>query len=91
VLLGSPEPLLHAGEPVLRDGRWVGYVRAGAFGHTLGASIGLAMIESAGDGSDLTAQALAATTFEVDIAGVRWPARASLRPFYDPDRLRIKA
>ena len=28
---------------------------------------------------------------EVDIAGVRYPVRASLRPMYDPDRLRIKA
>ena len=28
--------------------------------------------------------------FEVDIAGTRYPARASLRPLYDPDRLRIK-
>ena len=28
---------------------------------------------------------------EVDIAGVRYPVRASLRPMFDPDRLRIKA
>jgi 4-methylaminobutanoate oxidase (formaldehyde-forming) len=37
VLLGDPEPVLHGGEPVLHDGQWVGYVRAGAFGHTLSA------------------------------------------------------
>jgi 4-methylaminobutanoate oxidase (formaldehyde-forming) len=28
--------------------------------------------------------------FEVDVAGVRYPATVSLRPFYDPDRERIR-
>jgi len=88
VLLADPEPLLHGGEPVLRDGEWVGYVRAGAFGHTLGASVGLAMLERA-DG--VTRDWLAAGGFEVDVAGRRWPATVSLRPFYDPDRLRVRS
>jgi len=29
--------------------------------------------------------------FEIDIAGSRYPARASIRPLYDPDRLRVKS
>ena len=45
MLLEDPEPLLYHGEPVLRDGRWFGYVRAGAYGHTLGGAVGLAMVE----------------------------------------------
>lgn len=88
VLLDDAEPLLHGGEPVLRDGRWVGYVRAGAFGHTLGAAVGLAMLEHP-DG--VTREWLAAGGFEVDVAGRRWPATVSLRPFYDPDRLRVRS
>jgi 4-methylaminobutanoate oxidase (formaldehyde-forming) len=88
VLLEDSEPLLYGGEPMFRDGRWCGYVRAGAYGHTLGASVGLAMIEAE---AGLPASAIDDGRFEVDVAGVRYAARASLRPLYDPDRLRIKA
>ena len=88
VLIEDPEPLLYHGEPVLRDGAWFGYVRAGAYGHTLGGAVGLAMVE---DEAGIPAEAIETARLEIDIAGVRYPARASLRPMYDPDRLRIKA
>jgi 4-methylaminobutanoate oxidase (formaldehyde-forming) len=88
VLVEDPEPLLYHGEPVLRDGAWFGYNRAGAYGHTLGGAVGLAMVE---DAAGLPAEAIEGTPLEIDIAGVRYPARASLRPMYDPDRLRIRA
>ncbi len=87
-LLADPEPILHRNEPILRDGRWVGYVRAGAFGHTLGASVGLGMVE---DEAGLPRAAIADGRFEIEIAGTRWPASAALRPLYDPTRARIKA
>lgn len=88
VLIQDPEPLLYHGEPVLRDGAWFGYNRAGAYGHTLGGAVGLAMLE---DEAGIPADAIEGCPFEVEIAGRRYPARASLRPMYDPDRLRIKA
>jgi 4-methylaminobutanoate oxidase (formaldehyde-forming) len=88
VLLEDPEPLLYHGEPVLRDGRWFGHVRAGGYGHTLGAAVGLAMVE---DEAGIPAEAIDGGRFEVDVAGVRYPARASVRPMYDPDRVRIRA
>lgn len=88
VLVEDPEPLLYGGEPVLRDGRWLGYVRAAAYGHTLGGAVGLAMLE---DEAGLPAEAVDGVRFEVDIAGTRFPASASIRPLYDPDRLRIKS
>jgi 4-methylaminobutanoate oxidase (formaldehyde-forming) len=88
VLLLDPELLLWGGEPVMRDGRGFGYVRAGAYGHTLGGAVGLAMVE---DEAGIPAEAIDDGRFEVDVAGARFPARASLRPLYDPDRLRIKA
>ncbi len=87
VLLRDPEPVLFGGEPLLCGGRWVGYVRAGAFGHTLRASVGLAMAEHA---EGVTAAWLAGDGFEVDVAGERVAAQVSLRPFYDPDRLRVR-
>jgi len=88
VLVEDPEPLLWGGEPLLRDGRWFGHVRAGAYGHTLGGAVGLAEVE---DPAGIPAEAVDAGWFEVDIAGVRYPARASVRPMYDPDRLRVTA
>lgn len=86
VLLDDAEPLLHGGEPLLWNGEWVGYIRAGDFGHTLGRSVGLAVVEHA-DG--VTGDWLRAGGFEVDVAGTRHSATLSLRPFYDPDRHRI--
>ena len=88
VFVEDPEPLLYGGEPVLRDGRWIGYVRAAAYGHTLGGAVGLAMLE---DEAGLPAAAVDGVRFEVEVAGLRFPARASIRPLYDPDRSRIKA
>ena len=86
VLVEDPEPLLYGGEPVLRDGRWLGYVRAGAYGHTLGGAVGLAMLE---DEAGLPAADLLDARLEIDVAGTRYSARASLRPIYDPGRSRI--
>jgi 4-methylaminobutanoate oxidase (formaldehyde-forming) len=71
---------------VLRDGARLGYVRAGAYGHTLGGAVGLAMLE---DEAGLPVAAIDGVRFEVDVAGTRYPARASIRPMYDPDRVRI--
>jgi 4-methylaminobutanoate oxidase (formaldehyde-forming) len=88
VLLDDPGPTLFGGEPVLRGGRWLGYIRAGAYGHTLGGAVGLAMLE---DEAGLPADAVTGMALEVDIAGARYPARASVRPLYDPDRVRILA
>ena len=86
VLLHDPEPLLHGGEPVHKDGRRVGHLQVGGFGHTLGASVGLATVDHA-DG--VTPEWLASGGFEVVVNGTAYPATLQLRPLYDPDRARI--
>ncbi len=88
VLLEDPEPMLFHAEVVHRDGKALGYVRAASYGHTLGGAVGLAMIEA---DEPVTPAWLAAGRWEVDVAGVRVPARASLRPLYDPDMKRVKS
>ena len=88
LLLHDPEPMLHHGEIVYRDGVAVGDVRAGSYGHTLGGAVGLAMVEAS---ESITPDVLAASVWEVDIAGRRWPVTASLRPLYDPTNARIRA
>lgn len=88
VLVTDPAPLMFHAEVVRRDGRAVGYVRAASYGHTLGGAVGLVMVEA---GEPVTQAYLDAGAWEVDIAGTRYPAVASLRPLYDPEMKRMKA
>jgi glycine cleavage system aminomethyltransferase T/glycine/D-amino acid oxidase-like deaminating enzyme len=88
ILLADPAPLLYHGESVLQDGRIVGRVTSGAFGHTLGASVGLAAI--AGEPAVVEA-VVGRGQVEVEIAGERVPARLDTRPFYDPDGRRLRS
>ena len=84
--LTDPEPLLYHAEPVLRDGRVVSHLTSGAFGHHLGAALGMAYIPCRGE----SAEEVLGSAFEVDIAGRRVAAEVSLRPFYDPASARVK-
>jgi len=84
----DPEPLLYGDEQLYRDGEHVGEVRNGAYGHTLGGSVGLAMIER---DEDIPDDFLLSGSWEVDIVGRRYPMTLSLEPMYDPKRARIKA
>ena len=88
VQLLDPEPLLYHAEVVRRDGRPVGYVRAGSYGHTVGGAVGLAMIEA--DGDPITHDWLSTATWTVDVNAAEYPAIASLRPLHDPGNHRIK-
>jgi 4-methylaminobutanoate oxidase (formaldehyde-forming) len=90
VLLADPAPLLYHAEVVHRDGREVGYVRAASYGHTLGAAVGLAMVDTGAPCEPVTQAWLDAGDWDVDIAGTRYPARVSLRPLYDPENTRVK-
>jgi 4-methylaminobutanoate oxidase (formaldehyde-forming) len=88
VLVKDPEAMLFHAEPVLRDGKALGYVRAASYGHTLGGAVGLVMVD--GGGVTVHQKFLDAGTWEVEIAAKRYPAKLSVRPLYDPDNQRIK-
>lgn len=88
-LLEDPEPLLYYGEIIYRDGVPVGYIMSGGYGHTLGASVGVGPVEM--EGEIITADFIKSGTYEIDIAGVRYPAKASLRPMYDPKLKRVRS
>jgi 4-methylaminobutanoate oxidase (formaldehyde-forming) len=85
-LLTDPEPLLYHAEPVLRDGEIVGYLTSGSYGHTLGGAVGLGYVPCAGE----TVQQLLASRYEIEVAGQRFAATASLKPLYDPTSGRVK-
>jgi len=87
-LLDDPEPLLHGGEVIYRNGKIVGHLMAGAYGHTLGAAVGVGPVEN--DGQIVSVDYVKSGTYELDIAGVRYPAKASLRPMYDPKLERVR-
>ena len=86
-LLTDPEPLLHGEEPILLGGDVAGYIRSGAYGHTLGGAMGFGYVEHP-DG--VTAELVANGDFEIVVAGERFPARASLRSMYDPKNERVR-
>jgi len=88
VLVKDPKPLLFHAEVVSRNGKEVGYVRAGSYGFSLGGAVGLFMIEA---GEAVNADYIADGNWEIEIAGEKYPAQVSLKPFYDPDMKKIKA
>ena len=86
-LLSDPAPLMYHAEVIWRNDVAVGAIRAGGFGHTLGASVGLGYVEADGP---VTRDFVSSGDWEIEIAGQRHPARASLRPLYDPKGERIR-
>jgi len=86
-MLQDPEPLLYHNEPILRDGQIVGHLTSGAYGHHLGGAVGLGYVPCKGQ----SAAEVLASDYEIDVAGQRVKATASLKPLYDPkgDRVRI--
>jgi glycine cleavage system aminomethyltransferase T len=86
-LLEDPEPLLYGEEPIFMDGDRVGYLRSGNYGHTLGAAMGMGYVEHH-DG--VTADLIRSASFELQVAGEMIPAKASLRPMYDPGGERVR-
>jgi heterotetrameric sarcosine oxidase gamma subunit len=87
ILVKDPEALMFHAEPVHRDGKPVGYIRAASYGWTLGGAVGLVMIEA---DRPIDNDYLASGRWEVDIAGKKYPAMASLRPMYDAENKRIR-
>ncbi len=79
---------LFGNEPVFHDGTWTGYVRAAAYGYSVGGPVALAQV-SCQDG--VTGEWLKSGNFTVGSHSREWPARLQLAPFYDPQRLRILA
>ncbi len=64
-------------EPIWKDGREVGFVTSGGYGHRVGTSIAMGYVQS---------EALKTPgTFEVTILEERRPARLADAPLYDPE------
>ncbi|WP_417416541.1 GcvT family protein [Hoeflea sp.] len=84
--LKDPEPLLFHNEVIVRDGEIVSIITSGNYGHHLRGAIGLGYVPCAGE----SAEDVLASTYEIEIAGERHQAIASLKPLYDPGSLRVR-
>ncbi len=67
--------MLWGGELVLRDGEPAGQVTSAAYGATVGAPVGLALLRADGP---VRQDDLDAAAFEIDLAGERYAARVTL-------------
>ena len=70
-------------ETVFDNGRSIGHVSSGAFGHTVGESLAFAYIDPV--------CAVPGTSLDVMVLGVRRPARVLSEPLYDPGSERPRA
>ena len=86
-LVKSPEPMLYHNEPIWQGDRIAGYIRSGMFAYTLGSACGLGYVTAVDGG---VVGAIDADGYEIEIAGVRHPATASLKPLFDPTSARIR-
>lgn len=87
-LLNDPDPLLFGNEIILRDGLEVGHIQVGAYGHTLGASVGIGFVTL---DEPVTSDVVVSSNWQINVAGDLVSARASLRPLFDPKMDRVKS
>ena len=85
--LSESEPLLYGNEPIVRDGEIVGFLTSGGYGHTLGGAVGLGYVRCIGE----TGKSLLGSAYQIEVAGTRVAATASLKPLYDPSAKRVHA
>lgn len=81
LVLDDPDALLFHDEPIFRGQSFVGRVASTQFGHTLGGAVALGWIQAP---EVVPREWFEAEEFEIEVAGRRVAARASLSPMYDP-------
>jgi 4-methylaminobutanoate oxidase (formaldehyde-forming) len=61
---------------------------SGGYGHTLGGAVGVGPVDKGGEVT--TTEYIKSGNYEIEVAGERFPAKASLRPMYDPQLKRVR-
>ncbi len=70
-------------ESIMKDGKAVGYVTSGAYGHCVDRSLAAGYVPAA--------LARDGERFEIDILGNLCRATVRLQPLYDPEGLRLRS
>ena len=84
----SQDVILLGRETIYRNGKRVGWLSSGGYGHTVGQSIGMGYVRNP-DG--VTEDFVQSGGYELEVASVRVPAQVHQTPLYDPQNLRVKA
>jgi glycine cleavage system T protein len=85
--LHDAQPLLLGDEPIWRDGVLVGRITSGAYGHTLGRSVGMGYVTHP-DGVE--AAFVESGRWELELATERFVARAQIEAPYDSKSSRVR-
>jgi 4-methylaminobutanoate oxidase (formaldehyde-forming) len=89
LVVDAPHTNLWGNELILRNGEPVGSVTSAAFGHTLGKPVALGLIARPDGAADRAW--MESGSYEIDLAGERYPATVSLKAPYDPDSRRTRS
>ena len=85
--LNDPEPLLYVNEPIFRNGKHVGEICSGAYGHKVGTAVGMGyLLNEDGVTNDWVKEG----TYEIKVEGKMIPATVYLKSPYDPDNQRTR-
>jgi 4-methylaminobutanoate oxidase (formaldehyde-forming) len=85
--LDDPDELVYHEEPIFADGRAVGVITSGMYGHRVGGSLGMGYAKLS---QPIDAALVAATRWEIGVGDRRVTARAQLGPWYDPKNERVR-
>ena len=85
--LDDSQPLLLGNEPIWRDGSLVGRITSGAFGHTLGVSVGMGYVQNP---HGVTPAWIRGGSYELEVGTERFTAKARLMPPHDPASERVR-
>ncbi len=86
-LLQDPEVLLYGNELIYLNGKEVGHLQVGAYGHSLGGAVGIGFAEHH---EPLKIAVVEAGDWEIEVAGERIKATASVNPLFDPTMKKIR-
>ena len=75
-------------EPIRRDGEVVGHLTSAGYGYSVGKMVAMGFVRNGGDPVD--ADFVNSGSYDIDIAGDRIPAEASLAAPYDPKGARAR-
>ena len=83
----DPDVILYGRETILRDGKVVGWLTSGGYGHTLKTNIGLGYVahDSGADWTDL-----AGAEYQLEVRTRRVPARFQFSALHDPKNEKMK-
>jgi 4-methylaminobutanoate oxidase (formaldehyde-forming) len=88
LLVQDPEQFLLHDEPIFRNGKLVGRCGSTGYGHTLGGPVTLAWVNASEIEND---EWFTSGDYEIQMVTGRVPAKASLKPLYDPKSDRIRS